>query len=268
MKLSISHIAWPFENENYFLELIAKNGCSGLEVAPSRIWSQPDKSSLYERQQYKKRVNYYGLNIVAFHALLFNRPDLGLFLDSFTRNKTKKYLIELCKLASNLGAKVLVFGSPANRRRFDLGNDTALEIAADFFYGIAKEAREMGVCLCIEPLSESESDFITSAKQGLNLVDLVGSDGFGLHLDSKALSDEEDVLNVMHESVDSVKHFHVSEPELGLINMRGDVPHNLISSVLKEKKYKNYISIEMREQINYELSVKNSISLVKDIYEY
>lgn len=266
MKLSISHIAWPYPEEDHFLNVAVENGCQGLEIAPSRIWSEPVNSSKQERIDYKCKVNDSGLEIVAFHALLYTRPDLGLFRDKQTHIRTQEYLKELCQLSCDMGSQILVFGSPSNRRRNDLDVDVAMEMAADFFHPVAAEAANLGVCFCVEPLGVNESDFITSAEQGKELVNMIGSDGFGLHLDSKAVSEEVDAAQAMHASVAMAKHFHISEPNLGRMELDKSVPHSLFSSILNDEQYSRYVSIEMRTQQDYEKAVVDSIKLARVTY--
>ena len=113
MKLAISHIAWPATEEEEFLRHIREWGCGGVEIAPSRVWPEPLDATPPERQAFKSLVYRYGLEIPAFQALFYNRPDLGVFRDRRTEAEAVKYLIGLCHLAADLGARVLVFGSPA-----------------------------------------------------------------------------------------------------------------------------------------------------------
>lgn len=266
MKLSISHIAWPFSEEDYFLNIAVENGCQGIEIAPNRIWEEPVNSSNQERNEYRRKVNDSGLEIVSFHALLYTRPDLGLFRDNKTDEMTQEYLKELCQLSCDMGSQVLVFGSPSNRRRNDLEIDVAMEMAAEFFYPVAVEAANLGVCFCVEPLGMNESDFITSTEQGKELVNMIGSDGFGLHLDSKAVSEEVDAAQAMRASVSMAKHFHISEPNLGRMELDNSVPHSLFSSMLNEAQYSGYVSIEMRTQEDYENAVVDSINLARTTY--
>ena len=92
MKLSISHIAWPVENETFYLELVSRFGCKGLEVAPSRLWKEPVNSTLEERREYRRKVESFGLRIISLHALLFTRRELGFFRSSATDWRTVEYL--------------------------------------------------------------------------------------------------------------------------------------------------------------------------------
>ena len=50
MKLAISHIAWPLEKEHFYLDQVKLWGCSGIELAPSRIWDEPIDTNKEDRK--------------------------------------------------------------------------------------------------------------------------------------------------------------------------------------------------------------------------
>ena len=110
MKLSVSNIAWNNNELESHLKLLKDLGCDGVEIAPSCIWQEPVDASKGEVESVKKLVKKYDLEISAFHALLFTRPDLYLFGDESIRNEGVSYLKKLIKLAGDLSVKVLVYG--------------------------------------------------------------------------------------------------------------------------------------------------------------
>ena len=112
MKISVSNIAWKNDNIEKFFELLSTEKCQGVEIAPSKIWS--DLSEIHEKDiiNFKTLLQDYKLELVGFHSLLYNLNDLQLFKDKESRTKTKKYLFRLIDLCSSLGGKQLIFGSP------------------------------------------------------------------------------------------------------------------------------------------------------------
>ena len=267
MKLSISNIAWPQESERRFLRHIAERGCSGIEIAASKIWSEPVNTKADERNYYKRLVAGYGLDISALQALLYTRKDLGLFKGKEIEVQTINYLKKLCRLASDLGAHILVFGSPANRSLKGFFCDDIYEYAACFFYQIAREAEKCGVIMCIEPLSREHTDFINTGLEGMRLVEMVGSRGFGLHLDSAALYDEgSSVAETFKKTIHMLQHFHISEPNLAEINSSGKVDHKAAGAVLREIGYKDYVSIEMRTQPNFRKAIETCLLKARSLY--
>lgn len=267
MKLAISNIAWPLEDERTALGRLAGWGCQGIELAASKVWPEPLDADAGERSGYRRLVEDRGLSIVSLHALLYTRPDLRLFADPDTSRKTVAYLQDTCRLAADLGASVLVFGSPANRRLNGLDPGLARDRAAEYFGAIGRVARDLGVCFCVEPLGASENEFITTLGEAMELVDLVGSRGFGLHLDSKALFEQGgDLEPVLAAARDRVSHVHISEPNLGPIGWSGSVDHAWLGRKLREQSYGGYASIEMRTQPGHMEVIESCIATARKLY--
>ncbi len=267
MKLSISNIAWPLSEEENFLKVIKECGSSGVEIAPSKLWPEPVRSTKEERRRYRSLAWDNGLEIPAIQALLYTRRDLGLFLSPEIEEETIEYLKRLCELASDLGAKVLVFGSPGNRKRGAMPTEDAFSKAASFFSRLAASAERLGVCVCIEPLRPDETDFITKAADGARLAAMVDNPGFGLHLDAKAVAAEgSDYADLIKGVKGKFSHFHINDPDLREVNSTGTVDHFAMGKALRQSGYDRYVSIEMRMQSDYCLSVKKSLEISRAAY--
>ena len=92
MKYAISNIAWPIEMTEKVLNILAKSEISGIEVAPSKVWSNTDKISFSQIEEYRRLLKRYGFKVVGLHSLLYDHPDLGLFKGKNVRALTKKFL--------------------------------------------------------------------------------------------------------------------------------------------------------------------------------
>lgn len=102
-------------------------------------------------------------------ALLFGRPDLTIFAKAEKRQETFTYLVETIELGSKLGAKVLVFGAPKNRKIGGLNYEQTQEIAVEFFHKIGELAANLGINFCIEPNPQVyDCDFITDSRRVLS----------------------------------------------------------------------------------------------------
>ncbi len=266
MRLAISNIAWPVERTENMLKLIRSLGCEGVEVAPSKIWSEPIDSSSEQREEFLKFVKKNKLTIAALHALFYTRRDLSIFGDEQIKLETEEYFKMLVKLAADLETKILVFGSPAARDKKSLKMKEAMNKAADFFYPVAEFAKKYGVCIVIEPLRKSETNFINSAFEGLQLVKIINSNGFKLHLDAKSVAEEAvDHKKLINDIFPYLKHFHINDPDLIEVGSVADY-HPKFGKILREVNYHGFVSIEMRELDDYEGAVKNSIKLARKFY--
>lgn len=267
MKLAISNIAWPAAEEAAYIKYVSEWGCAGIEIAPSRIWPEPLNASRAERRAFKSLVEKFGLKIPSLHALLFNRPDLGIFRGPEVERQTVGYLKGLCQLAADLEARVLVFGSPRNRQRGEIPMEEAFATAAAFFAKVAPMAGDLGVCVCIEPLRPEETDFVFSVADGLRLVEMVSHPGFGLHLDAKAVSAEGgDLFARLQRATPKLEHFHINDPNLTEISSSGTVPHGLLAQALQTAGYQHYVSIEMRCWPDHYQVINRSIEFSRKTY--
>lgn len=264
MKLSISNIAWPSEDNKRMLPLIKGLGCDAIEIAPSRVWKEPIESTYRQRKEYLNLIKSHGLEIVSLHSLMYTRQDLNLFGSSDIQREMIRYIRELLVLARDVEARLLVFGSPNSRRRGLLNLNEAFEHAVDFFTPLAEYAEKLGICLLIEPLTKDESDFIFTSEQGLELVKLVNNRGFQLHLDAKAVANE-DLEDTFKKALPYWKHFHANDP--GLVEIASEATyHQEMGKKIKASGYSGFVSIEMKTLPFHHRVVENSIKNVQRYY--
>lgn len=247
MKLAISNIGWTPDLDGDVASQLRELGVTAVEVAPTRRWPDPSATSEAEAAAYREYWRGFGLDIVSLQALLFGRDDLLIFESPSSRAATAVYLEDIIRLSARLGASRLVFGSPRNRRRMNVDLKEAERIAVGFFRRLGEVAFAHAVVLCIEPNpTEYGCDFLTTAKDGIALVQRVGSPGVGLHLDSAAMTLAGDSpLEIIPKAGMSLRHFHISEPFLKPIGS-GGVDHKAFAEALAESGYSGWLSIEMR----------------------
>jgi sugar phosphate isomerase/epimerase len=271
LKLAISNIAWELSEEDEILGILESLEIHGLEVAPTKIWKDPLKTSDAQIDSYRLRVNSKTVRIVSAQALLFGRPDLAIFKSEKLRGQTITYLEKIIKLVSKLGGYALVFGSPNNRARSGVQMDDALDIAVDFFRTLGEIAAEHNSCLCIEANpTDYNCDFITNTTEALELVKMVNHPGFGLHIDTSAMIlNHEDPDIILPQCLEWMRHFHISEPFLDQVGY-GDQDHfhARIAELLRPSSYDGWVSIEMRAGLaksNIE-AVQTALNFVLGVY--
>lgn len=266
MKLAISNIAWPHEDTPGVLDLLRKESVEWIEVAPSRIWAEPVAATAGERSTFVRSLEEYGIRVISLHSLLYTRPDLGLFRGEETDRKTIGYLEQLALLASDLGARWMVFGSPKNRRKGDLGFEEACEGAARVFGPAGDTAAGAGVTILVEPLTRAESDFVNTADEGIELMKRVASPGFALHLDAKSVAEEPgDKTELLRRAHPFFRHFHINDPDLGPLGSAGTY-HGEMGQALRRSGYEGHASIEMRTFPDHRQVIARSLALAKRFY--
>lgn len=269
MKLAVSTIAWANEEEKDIAMLLRGLGVEYVEVAPTKIWADPTKASDSEMEDYKQFWRTYGIEIVAIQSMLFSRPDLKIFENEDNRKATLEYLKDFIVISGKLGAKRMVFGSPKNRQRGGISLANAMDIAVPFFRELARTAQESDVIFCIEPNAPQYAcDFITTAKEGIDLVRVVDAPGFALHLDTACMTLAGDnIAESVGLAGKSLKHFHISAPMLVAVNEESQVDHESAADMLHEIDYDGYASIEMRPAAKGNLErVREAIAFAQDTY--
>ena len=257
MKLAISNIAWQnFEDEKAY-EVLIQYGIKYLEIAPGRFDLNPEN------------INTKSFEIVAMQALLFGKPEFNIFSTFEIRAEMLNYLKKVIDFGHKAGAKVLVFGSPKNRLVGDMPKSKAYSIAEEFFTEIGNHAAQYKMKFCIEANSKDYgADFITSTQDAFSFYSGLSNPGIGFHLDTGVMTiNNESPVEIIENYCQYIDHLHISEPFL-VQTGAGRTDHRLISRLLKENKYQNHISIEMKNGLkpdNIE-TVRESIEFCLDVY--
>jgi len=245
MKLSISNIGWEQHDDPAVMAGLARLGVQGIEVAPTKIWPEWQGAEAGAAVRYREKLAAAGFDIPAMQAILFGRPELQLFV-SRTHGAFLDHMRRVADLAAALGAGVLVFGAPKNRRRGQLSMGAAMDMAADFFRRAGEICYRRGCCLGLEhnPV-EYGCDFITNVADARELVDRVDHPGFRLHLDSAGVHMCDGDFAGVIATAGRFVHFHISEPMLEPV-AGGVVDHDAAASALRALGYDAWVSIEMK----------------------
>ncbi len=248
MKLVVSNIAWTNEEEIEVVKKLQELGVKYIEIAPTKKWENPINAPTDEVKAYKKFWQAHGIRIVAFQSMLFTRPDLKIFDGEANRQESADYLKKFTRLAHDLGAGVMVYGSPKNRQRGDKDMETANLIAKDFFKEIGDNAAALNVEFCIEPNPTAYAcDFVVNTVEGIELVNAVDSPGFGLHLDIAGMTlANDDIAKSIKAAAPVLRHFHISAPYLEQVDRDSPVDHATAAKALIDVGYEGFVSIEMK----------------------
>jgi sugar phosphate isomerase/epimerase len=270
MKLAISNLAWDSTHDSAVAALMQSHGVTGVEIAPTKIWDEPLDASDSELEDYAELWSDFGIEIVSLQSLLFNKPDLQLFLTDASRSEMQSYLEGIIELAARLGAQVLVFGSPKNRTRGDIDPASAEKIAVPFFRAIGDYALDCGVTFCIEPNPvEYGCDWITTSAEGVRLVESVGTKGFGLHLDAAGMTlAKEDPASALPRAIKVLEHFHISEPKLKPVGSSpsAGTNHAAFAKALNAAAFTGWTSIEMLPPIPLLEGIKGALKYALQVY--
>lgn len=249
------------------LAFLRNEGVGVIELAPLRAFGNP---LLAKESEVKAKTEWYqdrGFRIGSFQALLFGAEGVFLFEEEASRTRMKDWLIAVGRVAGWCGAGAMVFGSPKNRLKGGLSHAQALESAAPFFREVGEACASAGSFLAMEANPEAYgADFCTRLDQAAELVCLVNSAGFKLHVDAGGLAlSGEEFEPVIKQAASLIGHAHASQPNL----MGWEEPHPVharLGSALRDCGYQGNIAIEMRVQDDVEMAVAQAVRKTAMIY--
>jgi sugar phosphate isomerase/epimerase len=141
------------------------------------------------------------------------------------------------------------------------------QAAIDFFGQLGDAAAAAGTVIVMEANpAEYGTDFVNRTAQAIDLVRAVDNPGFRLQLDCGCMTLAGDPLSLIGEGMPLARHFHISEPGLGIIGS-GAVDHATFARELRTHGYNRWVSIEMREGQPFSLdTLSGAISFALSAY--
>lgn len=226
---------------------IAETGYEGVEVAPFTLGDDPREISEADADAFGKTARAAGLEVVGLHWLLVKPGWLNLTTpDPLLAKDTVAFGKHLARTCAAMGGKIMVWGSPKQRDlQDDWEYDEAAARAADTLQKISETCGECDVTIAMEPLARTETNFLNTAEETVSLIERVGHPNCRLHLDVKAMSDEEKPIpQIIEESKDYTVHFHANDPNLRGPGF-GEVKFEPIAEALNATGYDGYVSVEV-----------------------
>lgn len=244
MKLSISNIAWDKEIDNQVYALMQKYGYSGLEIAPTRVFSYVPYDSLTEAAEwYMQLKSEWGFCVSSMQSIWYGR-DENIFRSVDEREKLIQYTQRAIDFAETIKCKNIVFGCPKNRN-IPEGCDPAGDIA--FFRTIGDYAAVHGTVVGMEANPHIYgTNYINDTGAAIRLIEQVDSAGFKLNLDVGTMIENGEMIDIIRDKGYLINHVHISEPQLRQIVKRP--LHKEISEILHKVNFKGYVSIEMAKR--------------------
>jgi len=247
MKIAICNELFKGWDLQYVFEYVSGLGYDGVEIAPFTISDDVRKIGSNERREINDSASSYGLKVIGTHWLLATPKGLHLtHPNESVRQMTKRYLCELVKFTTDIGGRILVFGSPDQRKVLTgVSHEDAWNYAKDIFHDCSRLAKDYGAIFALEPLAKHLTDFINTAEEAIQLIKEVSHPNFKLHLDVFSMLDEGRPLpEIIERSKDYLVHFHANDDNR-LGPGFGRVDYRPIIKALEEIGYKGFLSVEV-----------------------
>lgn len=267
MKFAICNetfVDWPFEKA---FQVARDVGYTGIEIAPFTIATDVRQIEQSRRDEIRRQAEAADLEVIGLHWLLAKTEGFYLTTpDEKVRRQTSDYLGELARLCRDLGGRVMVLGSPKQRNLLPgVSHDQAMELAADCLRGAVPRLEEFDVTIAVEPLGPGDGDFLTTADQGAQLIEMVGSPHCRLHLDVKAMASEPTpVPQIIERHASLTEHFHANDPNLRGPGF-GEMDFVPIFQALAKVDYRGWVSVEVFDYTpDPETIARESIEYMRD----
>jgi D-psicose/D-tagatose/L-ribulose 3-epimerase len=255
-------------------ELAAALGYDGLEVAPFTLAAaDPHRTSAAERAATRRAASDAGIAITGLHWLLVTPPGLSITSpDAILRARTVDVMRALVDLCAELGGRVLVHGSPGQRKIApDEDRATATARAAESFAAVAEAASKAGVVYCIEPLARAETEVLNTVAEAAAVVDAIANANVRTMIDCSAAGQTEaepvEALIDRWLPTGRIAHVQVNDP-----NRRGPGQGAMrfapIFAALARQRYAGVVAVEPFQYVpDGPASAARAIGYVRGILE-
>jgi D-psicose/D-tagatose/L-ribulose 3-epimerase len=229
-------------------EVAATLGYDGLEIAPVTLTDDPTKLTAAQIAELRRAASDAGIAISGLHYLM--RAPAGLSItsgDDAQRRRSVEVVRALCALCAELGGKILVHGSP-DQRKLDPGDeDNGRKRGIDCFAAVADAASQAGVTYCIEPLARVQTAFVNTVAEAAAIVRQIDNPALRTMIDCSAAGQTEaepvDALVRRWLPTGLIAHIHFNDP-----NRRGpgegELAFGPILAALRESGYRGNAAIE------------------------
>ena len=261
MKLAVSNIGWSAEQDEAVFALMKEYGFDGLEIAPTRIFTDAPYERLSEAREWSKTIKQrHGFTVPSMQSIWFGRGEKIFGTDS-ERAVLIDYTKKAVDFAVAVGCGNLVFGCPRNRVFLD---GAAYKTGIDFFKVIGEYALSNGVTIGMEANpSIYNTNYINDTASAFALVSDVASNGFRLNLDTGTMLYNEESVDILRGKIQLISHVHISEPWLKPIERRR--LHTNLRDLLAQEGYEGFVSIEMGRTDNID-DIRAAMKYVKEIF--
>ena len=229
-------------------EFARKVGYDGLEIAPFTLGDDPHLLTGRRRAEVRRVAHDAGIAITGLHYLMLAPAGLSITSsDAAQRARTVDVMRRLCGLAADLGARVLVHGSPAQRQLQPGQEADGRKRGAECFAAVAETAAAAVVTYCIEPLAPPENSFVTTIAEAAEIVSAIAHPAVRTMIDCSAAGrgEAQAIPDLIRQWLPTglIAHIHLNDP-----NRRGpgegDLTFAPILAALAAGGYRGMAAIE------------------------
>jgi len=216
---------------------LAEAGYDGVEFV-----GEPEK---IDTRRVKALLCRHGLEASSICSIFVKDRDL-VSSDVGIRRNGVKYVKETAKMASEIGAKIIVVApSPVGKIYPEASPQQEWKWAVENIKESAEYARGLGVCVGIEPWNRYETYFLNKLDQALTLSAEIDMENVGVWGDTFHMNiEEQSIADAIEKAGKKLVHLHVADSNRAAPGT-GHIDFKPIVKELKKIKYEHYLSFEL-----------------------
>jgi sugar phosphate isomerase/epimerase len=241
MKLSVSNLGFRGLSIAEYGPILQSHQINAIEISLNEAFGSLE-SAESDAEHFLSELHRYNLVVSGIQSLLYGKTELQL-LRKTDWDDLESHLTRIIRIASSLKTSVLVLGSPKNRLKGNLTDQTSFNLLAEFLTRLIPTLQNNQVQISIEPnAAYYGADFLRNYDDVVNFCHQFGSPHVVPQIDTGCLELEDNDLNACLE-LKLPAHIHLSSPGLGSI-----IDNVLLPSFIKqvyESSYQGWMTIEM-----------------------
>lgn len=256
MNYSISNLSWSFEDDEAF-KILKANFVSLLEISLTKQFGPWEHINPKKVIDFKKKIlNEYGLEVCSLQSIFYGKK-INLFNNTSEVFEHFERVVEFSEL---LNCKYLVFGSPSMRKTREKSTSECDNIFLSLFEKVADINPEITIGIETNPPCYG-NEYLTTYEECDNVIKRLSRNNVCFHLDTSCVFlGGENVFDIYDREENSLKHIHISAPNLGLITE--ERKNKLFLNHVSEKNSTATLSIEMLNRKKEEIDM--AVKFVKD----
>ena len=244
MNLTISNLSWDFSDNELITKLLKKKKISFIEFSPDLLLNNNFKK--INKLKIKKFWDSKSIKLYSMQSILYNIENAYLFGNSIQRKNFLEEIKKKISLSKYFGTKIIVFGSPKNRKTFNKKKFLLNKYSIQIFKKIANYSKKKNILFCLEANPKIyKSEYLNYTIEAIKLIKKINNSHLRINLDlSTMIANKENIEKIVGENINLIKHAQVSVPYLSdIFKFKKEIKKFI--KILKKNNYKSAISIEM-----------------------
>ena len=260
MEFLISNLAWNKKELSSVIELLQSKKIKNLEFSIHNLKKHIPK---YKKiSEIKNFWNSRSIKLYSMQSILYKINHAYIFGTNKQQAKFYNEVVKKIKLANYLNSKILILGSPKNKKVFNKSEKECEDLMLKFLNKISFLCKKYKVTLCLEANPKIyKTEYLTKTYEAINFVKKIKSKYIKLNLDlGTAITNKENLNLIIKKNLKSIGHVQISSPFLkNLSNYKTEIKKLIY--YLTINNYKKKISIEMLAE------KKNNVKEIKKIFK-